>query len=96
MSRDLPWDLDANVSIEPYDVLEYVKENKDWFLAKLNISSQTDVASKLDILVDSIVDKYNKVRLMRDKTHSQDENLTVCIYNDLLEIQKIIKTISIP
>ena len=94
-----PWDFETttSVSIDAEDILDYVESNKEWFLDKLNIQ-KSDSSLKEDIkslgnYVDSIVDKYNKVRIMRDSSNKNQEDLSVKIYEDLIAIRDSIKNI---
>lgn len=91
-----PWDFETNtnVTIDAEDILDYVESNKEWFLDKLNIQ-KSDSSLKEDIkslgnYVDSIVDKYNKVRIMRDSSNKNQDELSVKMYEDLINIKKSI------
>lgn len=91
-----PWDFETNtnVTIDADDILDYVESNKEWFLDKLNIQ-KSDSSLKEDIkslgnYVDSIVDKYNKVRIMRDSSNKNQDELSVKMYEDLINIKKSI------
>jgi len=94
-----PWDFETttSVSIDAEDILDYVESNKEWFLDKLDIQ-KSDSSLKEDIkslgnYVDSIVDKYNKVRIMRDSSNKNQEDLSVKMYEDLIAIRDSIKNI---
>lgn len=91
-----PWDFETNtnVTIDADDILDYVESNKEWFLDKLNIqksdSSLKEDIKRLGNYVDSIVDKYNKVRIMRDSSNKNQDELSVKMYEDLINIKKSI------
>jgi hypothetical protein len=94
-----PWDFEtkANVTVDADDILDYVRENKEWFLEQLEIQKSSSTIKEdvkdLSNYVDSIIDKYNKVRIMRDSSvHNQDE-LGVKMYEDLVAIKKSIEQI---
>lgn len=92
-----PWDFEETVRIDAEEILDYVKENKEWFLEQLEIQKSSSTVKEdvkdLSNYVDSIIDKYNKVRIMRDSSvHNQDE-ISVKMYEDLIAIKKSIEQI---
>lgn len=94
-----PWDFETttNVSVDAEDILEYVESNKEWFLDKLDIQ-KSDSSLKEDIkslgnYVDSIIDKYNMVRVLRDDSHQNENNIEIKMYEDLVAIKKTIESI---
>lgn len=92
-----PWDYEETVRIDADDILDYVRENKEWFLEQLDIQKSSSTIKEeikdLSGYVDSIIDKYNKVRIVRDSSvHNQDE-LSVKMYEDLIAIKKSIEQI---
>lgn len=94
-----PWDFEtkADVTVDADDILDYVRENKEWFLEQLEVQKSSSTIKEevkdLSGYVDSIIDKYNKVRIVRDSSiHNQDE-LSVKMYEDLIAIKKSIEQI---
>lgn len=94
-----PWDFETttNVSVDAEDILNYVESNKEWFLDKLDIQ-KSDSSLKEDIkslgnYVDSIIDKYNMVRVLRDDSHQNENNIEIKMYEDLVAIKKTIESI---
>lgn len=94
-----PWDFETrvDVTVDADDILDYVRENKEWFLEQLEVQKSSSTIKEevkdLSGYVDSIIDKYNKVRIMRDSSvHNQDE-LSVKMYEDLIAIKKSIEQI---
>lgn len=94
-----PWDFETttNVSVDAEDILEYVESNKEWFLDKLDIQ-KSDSSLKEDIkslgnYVDSIIDKYNMIRVLRDDSHQNENNIEIKMYEDLVAIKKTIESI---
>lgn len=92
-----PWDYEETVRIDADDILYYVRENKEWFLEQLDVQKSSSTIKEeikdLSGYVDSIIDKYNKVRIVRDSSvHNQDE-LSVKMYEDLIAIKKSIEQI---
>lgn len=96
MGASYPWDFEtnANVSIDAEDILDYVKSNQEWFLEHLSNyksnSTVKDEVKDLSVFVDSIIDKYNKVRILRDSSNNSSEDICVKIYNDLIAIKNSI------
>lgn len=91
-----PWDLEVrtDVSIDADDVLEYVKANKQWFLEQLG-DYKSDETMKNEIkdvgnYVDSIIDKYNTIRILRDTSIDNANDPRVKIYEDLVRIRRSI------
>lgn len=92
-----PWDFEDTVRIDAEEILDYVRENKEWFLEQLEVQKSSSTIKEeikdLSGYVDSIIDKYNKVRIMRDSSvHNKDE-LSVKMYEDLVAIKKSIEQI---
>ena len=92
-----PWDFEETVRIDAEEILDYVRENKEWFLEQLDVQKSSSTVKEdvkdLSNYVDSIIDKYNKVRIMRDSSvHNQDE-ISVKMYEDLIAIKKSIEQI---
>lgn len=92
-----PWDFEETVRIDAEEILDYVRENKEWFLEQLDVQKSSSTVKEdvkdLSNYVDSIIDKYNKVRIMRDSSvHNQDE-ISVKMYEDLVAIKKSIEQI---
>ena len=92
-----PWDYEETVRIDADDILDYVRENKEWFLEQLDVQKSSSTIKEevkdLSGYVDSIIDKYNKVRIVRDSSvHNQGE-LSVKMYEDLIAIKKSIEQI---
>lgn len=95
-----PWDLEVrtDVSIDADDVLDYVKANKQWFLEQLG-DYKSDETMKNEIkdvgnYVDSIIDKYNAIRILRDMSTDNANDPRVKIYEDLIEIRESISKIA--
>lgn len=95
-----PWDLEVrtDVSIGADDVLDYVKANKQWFLEQLgDYKSDEAIKNKIKDIgnyVDSIVDKYNAIRILRDMSTDNANDPRVKIYEDLIEIRESISKIA--
>lgn len=94
-----PWDLETkvDVSIDADDVLDYVISNKQWFLDKLgDYKPNEEVKGEvkdLEKFVDSIIDKYDSIRIYRDASINNSEDERVKIYEDLIGIKQSITDI---
>lgn len=99
MGANHPWDFETrtDVTIDADDILEYVKNNKEWFLEQLEVQKSSSTIKEdvkdLSGYVDSIIDKYNKVRILRDNSNNSNEDVCVKIYNDLIAIKNSINNI---
>lgn len=87
-----PWDLETNVRIDADDVLDYVKDNKEWFLDKLGESRQlvNENIVSLERNVQNIIDKYDMVRRLRDSSSEHKDAVSISMYEDLLKIKEMI------
>lgn len=92
-----PWDFEDTVRIDAEEILDYVRENKEWFLEQLEVQKSSSTIKEeikdLSGYVDSIIDKYNKVRIMRDSSAHNKDELSVKMYEDLIAIKKSIEQI---
>lgn len=67
----MPWDYEETIRIDADDILEYVKDNKEWFLDQLGESKQSferEIIS-LQRQIENIIYKYDCVRKARDEQH---------------------------
>lgn len=88
-----PWAFEHYVNIDPDDILDYVKDNKDWFFEKLRISEHKDLLKEL---IQRIHDLYNNdwdfLRQIRDGTCNlkNEEIIEKCkqTYNQLEDFVK--------
>jgi len=79
----MPWDYEETIRIDADDILEYVKENKDWFLNQLGESKQSlepEIVS-LQRQIEDIIYKYDCVRKARDEKH--ENSAATQLYEEL-------------
>ena len=86
----MPWDFETEVRIDCDEVLEYVKDNKDWFLSQLGETRQSIEPEVVSIQrqIQNILDKYDFVRRARDE-HHEDSSATK-LYEELLSIKELV------
>lgn len=78
-----PWDYEETVRIDAEDILEYVQDNKEWFLDKLgeNDFVYKEKMKKLSQMIHEICnDEFNFLRQARDGTSklSNEEIVEKC------------------
>lgn len=78
-----PWDYEETVRIDAEDILEYVQDNKEWFLDKLgeNDFVYKEKMKKLSKMIHEICnDEFNFLRQVRDGTSklSNEEIVEKC------------------
>ena len=91
-----PWNFEttADVSIDADDILEYVKNNKDWFLEKINDKPSTDETVKeLINYLRNILDEFDCVRRCRDKAANNRDLHGVKLYEAVEEVKNKLETL---
>ena len=84
----MPWDYEETIRIDADDILDYVKENKDWFLNQLGESKQSlepEIIS-LQRQIENIIDKYDCVRKARDEQH--ENSPATQLYEELIFVKE--------
>ena len=89
------WDFEPTVRIDPDEVLEYVKDNKEWFLDKLGEDDWV-YKKKMQELARVIYNKCNNefdfLRKVRDGTSklNKDEIIEKCVkmYSEIEALSK--------
>ena len=93
----MPWDFEteAEVHIDAYEVLEYVRDNKDWFLSELGESKECLQNEAVSILhqVENMIDKYHWVQVHRDESPDHQHEPIVHMYEDLNSIKDLLQTL---
>lgn len=67
----MPWDYEETVRIDPDDILDYVKDNKEWFLDKLGEDDhvyQKKMQELSAVIHDLCNDEWDFLRKVRDGT----------------------------
>ena len=90
----MPWDFQTQVSVDADEILDYVRDNKDWFLSQLGCDNNTirNTLTGLDEYVSDLIDKYDDIRQYRDKSSINRNDRIVKIYEDLLELKNKIRS----
>lgn len=88
-----PWDYEDTIRIDAEDILDYVKDNKEWFLSQLG--KDTNELATLEEKVLNTINRFDYIRRYRDYSEStrKEHSSEIEIYEDLLEIEKIIYTL---
>lgn len=84
----MPWDYEETIRIDADDILEYVKDNKDWFLNQLGESKQSlepEIIS-LQRQIENIINKYDCVRKARDEQH--ENSPATQLYEELIFVKE--------
>lgn len=89
----MPWDFETQVTIDPYEVLDYVRDNQDWFLEQLDAS---DTQLKSDFIaiarmMQNTLDKYDYIRRKRDESIENQDLPEVKLYEELLAFKEMIE-----
>ena len=65
----MPWDYEETIQIDPDDILDYVRDNKEWFLDKLgedNYIYKKKMRDLSQIIHDWCNNDFNFLRQVRD------------------------------
>ena len=65
----MPWDYEETIQIDPEDILDYVRDNKEWFLDKLgkdNYIYKKKMQDLSQIIHDWCNNDFNFLRQVRD------------------------------
>lgn len=65
----MPWDYEETIQIDPDDILDYVRDNKEWFLDKLgedNYIYKKKMQDLSQIIHDWCNNDFNFLRQVRD------------------------------
>jgi len=85
-----PWDFEAKIDAE--DILDYVRDNQEWFLDKLEQSDgyYKNGLMEFKIHLNNLLDNYNTIRLRRDHIIpvTNLNNQAISLYEDIEELIK--------
>ena len=81
------YETETTVSIDAYDLVDYVRENWEFFKEKCEspYNNKMDIAELCTYARDAL-DKFDDVRRLRDSSHEHDTDSKVLLYNHLVEI----------
>jgi peptidoglycan hydrolase CwlO-like protein len=84
----MPWDYEETIRIDADDILDYVKENKDWFLNQLGESKQSFEPEIINLQrqIENIIYKYDCVRKARDEQH--ENSPATQLYEELIFVKE--------
>ena len=90
-----PWDFEETVRIDAEDILDYVKDNKEWFLEKLDNNDfvyKEKMQNLSQVIHDFCNNECNFLRKVRDGTSSltNEEIIEKCkkMYSKIEEFGK--------
>lgn len=85
----MPWDFETQVSVDADEILDYVRDNQDWFLSQLGCDDRNiqNTLAILDKYVSDLIDKYDDIRQYRDESSINRNDRIVKIYEELLELK---------
>lgn len=89
-----PWDFETRteVSIDADDILEYVKNNSEWFLSQLkNLSPERDVIKEALIRTNDILNEFDNIRRCRDKAANNRNLEAVKLYESVEKLRNYLK-----
>lgn len=90
-----PDDLITEVEIDAYDIVEYVRQNWDFFKEKCDPSNtQKFDMQDLCTYVKDALDEFDDVRILRDSSHEYEKDEKVLLYNHLYEIYNRLNKLS--
>lgn len=89
----MPWDFETQVCINADEVLDYVRDNKDWFLSQLGCDDNTigNTLASLDKYVSDLMNKYDDIRRYRDESSNNRNDRAVKLYEELAGLKNKIR-----
>lgn len=90
----MPWDFQTQVSVDADEILDYVRDNKDWFLSQLGCDGRStrNTLVNLDKYVSDLIDKYDDIRKYRDESSINRNDRIVKLYEELIELKNKIRS----
>lgn len=85
----MPWDFETQVRVDADEILDYVRDNQDWFLSQLGCHNNT-IRNNLDVLdkyVSDLIDKYDDTRHYRDESTNNRNDQAVKLYEELIGLK---------
>ena len=89
-----PWSFTttADVEIDADDILDYVKENREWFLEQLNGQIPERTAIKESVVqLENILNNFDSIRRCRDKAANNRDLVAVKLYEALEGIKSYLE-----
>ena len=90
----MPWDFETQVSVNADEILDYVRDNQDWFLSQLGYNDRNtqNTLANLDKYVSDLIDKYDDIRQYRDESSINRNDRIVQLYEELVELKNRIRS----
>lgn len=90
----MPWDFETQVSVDADEILDYVRDNKDWFLDQLGCSESTvgNTLLALERHVTDLINEYDDIRRYRDESSNNRDDRAVKLYEELERLRSRIRT----
>ena len=95
MSYPWPFSTKADVEIDAEDVLDYVKDNREWFLEALSdVIPEREVIKEAITKARNVLNDFDLIRRCRDKASNNRDLVAVKLYEaveslcDYLEAQQ--------
>lgn len=92
MTHPRDFETRAEVSIYADDILEYVKNNSEWFLSHLkNLTPEREAIKEALIRTDDILNEFDKIRRCRDKAANNRDLEAVKLYESVEKLRKYLQ-----
>jgi hypothetical protein len=90
----MPWDFETQVSVDADEILDYVRDNKDWFLDQLGCSESTvgNTLLELERHVTNLINEYDDIRRFRDESSNNRDDRAVKLYEELTTLRNRIRS----
>lgn len=90
----MPWDYEETVRIDAEDILDYVRDNKDWFLDQLGCGESTvsNTLLELERHVTDLINEYDDIRRYRDESSNNRDDRVVKLYEELERLRNRIRS----
>lgn len=79
------WDFETQVRVDADEILDYVRDNQEWFLSQLGCNDRNtrNTLTVLDEYVSDLINKYDDIRRHRDKSSNNRNDRAVELYEEL-------------
>lgn len=90
----MPWDFETQVNVDADEILDYVRDNKDWFLDQLGCSESTVGSTLLELEkhVTNLINEYDDIRRFRDESSNNRNERVVKLYEELKGLKDRIRS----
>ena len=90
----MPWDFETQVSVDADEILDYVRDNQDWFLDQLGCSESIvgNTLLELERHVTDLINEYDSIRRYRDESSNNRDDQVVKLYEELEKLRNRIRS----